>query len=82
MSGSRPLVVAISGRPNAGKSTLFNRLLKRKKAIVHDSPGVTRDENRAALERDGRTIELVDTGGIEEDPLQGGLGRRVHDRTT
>lgn len=81
MTATRPLVVAISGRPNAGKSTLFNRLLRRKKAIVHDSPGVTRDENRAELEREGRTIELVDTGGIEEEPLQGGLGRRVHDRT-
>lgn len=78
---SRPLVVAISGRPNAGKSTLFNRLLKRRKAIVHDSPGVTRDENRAEIERDGRRIELVDTGGIEEDPLSEGLGERVHDRT-
>lgn len=77
----RPLVVAISGRPNAGKSTLFNRLLKRRKAIVHDSPGVTRDENRAEMERDGRKIELVDTGGIEEDPLAGGLGERVHNRT-
>lgn len=80
-SEPRPLVVAISGRPNAGKSTLFNRLLKRRKAIVHDSPGVTRDENRAAVERDGRRIELVDTGGIEEDPLSEGLGERVHDRT-
>ena len=81
MTEPRALVVAISGRPNAGKSTLFNRLLKRRQAIVHDTPGVTRDENRAKLEREGRTIELVDTGGIEEEPLQGSLGRRVHDRT-
>ncbi len=80
-SAARPLVVAITGRPNAGKSTLFNRLLKRRQAIVHDSPGVTRDENRAEMERDGRPIELVDTGGIEEAPLRGGLGERIHNRT-
>ncbi len=80
-TAARPLIVAITGRPNCGKSTLFNRLLKRRQAIVHDSPGVTRDENRAEMERDGRMIELVDTGGIEEAPLRGGLGERVHNRT-
>ncbi|MDG2304698.1 MAG: ribosome biogenesis GTPase Der [Candidatus Binatia bacterium] len=78
---ARPLIVAITGRPNAGKSTLFNRLLKRRKAIVHDTPGVTRDENRAEIERDGRRIELIDTGGIEEAPLSGSLGERIHNRT-
>jgi GTP-binding protein len=77
---TRPLVAAISGRPNAGKSTLFNRLLRRRQAIVHDTPGVTRDENRAELERDGRRIELVDTGGIEE-MAEGALGERVQRRT-
>ena len=82
MSGTnRPLVVAITGRPNAGKSTLFNRLLRRRQAIVHETPGVTRDENRAHMERDGRPIELVDTGGIEEAPKRGGMGERVHNRT-
>ena len=77
---TRPLVVAISGRPNAGKSTLFNRLLRRRQAIVHDTPGVTRDENRAELEREGRRIELVDTGGIEE-MAEGDLDERVQRRT-
>ena len=78
---SRPLVVAISGRPNAGKSTLFNRLLRRRKAIVHGTPGVTRDENRAMLERAGQSIELIDTGGIEAQTMEGSFGSRVQDRT-
>jgi len=80
-SGSAPVVVAIAGRPNAGKSTLFNRLLRRQKAIVHDSPGVTRDENRGVLERDGRRFEIVDTGGIEEQAEPGKLAGRVHQRS-
>jgi len=75
------VVIAIAGRPNAGKSTLFNRLLRRQKAIVHDSPGVTRDENRAVLERDGRRYEIVDTGGIEEQSEPGQLAARVHTRS-
>lgn len=76
-----PVVVAIAGRPNAGKSTLFNRLLRRQKAIVHDSPGVTRDENRAVVRRDGRRFEIVDTGGIEEQAETGRLAGRVHARS-
>lgn len=75
------LVIAIAGRPNAGKSTLFNRLLRRQKAIVHDSPGVTRDENRATVTRDGRRFEIVDTGGIEEQAESGQLANRVHSRS-
>lgn len=75
------LVVAITGRPNAGKSTLFNRLLGTRKALVHDSPGVTRDENRARIERGGVGIELVDTGGIEEQAARDRIGERVDRRT-
>jgi GTP-binding protein len=75
------VVVAIAGRPNAGKSTLFNRLLRRQKAIVHDTPGVTRDENRGVLERGGRRWEIVDTGGIEEQPEPGRVAGRVHERS-
>ncbi|MCP4907765.1 MAG: GTP-binding protein, partial [bacterium] len=63
---TRPFVVAIAGRPNAGKSTLFNRLLGRRHAIVHETAGVTRDENRAFFEREGHDYEMVDTGGIEQ----------------
>lgn len=57
-------VVAIVGRPNVGKSTLLNRLAKRRVSIVHDTPGVTRDRVGVEIELDGRAVEVVDTGGI------------------
>jgi len=63
---SLPLV-AIIGRPNVGKSSIFNRFLKRRLAIVDESPGVTRDRNYAVCEWAGREFYLVDTGGIIPD---------------
>ncbi len=60
----RPLV-AIVGRPNVGKSLLFNRLAGQRLSIVEDIPGVTRDRLYAPCEWAGRTFDLVDTGGIE-----------------
>ncbi len=58
--------MAIVGRPNVGKSTLFNRLAGRKLAIVHDTPGVTRDRREAEVDTGDVRFRIVDTAGFED----------------
>src|SRR3984885_6815941 len=58
--------VVIAGRPNVGKSTLFNRLAGRRAALVADTPGVTRDSKEAEAMLRGRLVRLIDTAGLEE----------------
>ncbi|MCL2267447.1 MAG: ribosome biogenesis GTPase Der [Treponema sp.] len=64
-------VVVIAGRPNTGKSTLFNRLLRKRRAITDPTPGVTRDPVEADCTIDGKTFRLVDTGGFKLADIEG-----------
>ncbi len=73
-------VVALVGRPNVGKSTIFNRLTRSKAAIVHDEPGVTRDRHYGDVVSHGRAYVLIDTGGFDptsDDPMRQGIRRQI-----
>lgn len=73
-------IVAVVGRPNVGKSTLVNRILGRREAVVQDQPGVTRDRVSYDANWNGREFVLVDTGGWISDPVPRVAGLRVLSR--
>jgi GTP-binding protein len=75
-----PLILAIVGRPNVGKSRLFNRLAGRAAAIVHDTPGVTRDRQAVDAVYDGLSLQLIDTAGFE-DAQTGSVAHRMTKQT-
>ena len=69
--GDEAIRVAILGRPNVGKSSLFNALIGAERTIVSDIPGTTRDAIDTVLERDGRVFQLVDTAGLRRKRRRG-----------
>jgi len=71
MSSPPTPIIAIVGRPNVGKSTLFNRFAGRRRALVEDSPGITRDRIVEEIEVGGRRVLLVDTAGLDPEPERG-----------
>lgn len=75
-----PLTLAIVGRPNVGKSRLFNRLAGRAAAIVHDTPGVTRDRQAVETVFEGLSLRLIDTAGFE-DAAAGSIAHRMTKQT-
>src|SRR3982750_1773336 len=75
-----PLILAIVGRPNVGKSRLFNRLAGRTAAIVHDTPGVTRDRQVVDADYDGPALRPIGTAGFE-DGATGSIANRMTQQT-
>ncbi|HKE17417.1 MAG TPA: GTPase, partial [Kofleriaceae bacterium] len=76
--GGREPVVAIVGRPNVGKSTLFNRLVGGRPALVHGTPGLTRDRRYGTVDYDGRVIRIIDTGGLDPEARHEAIGAGIH----
>src|SRR5512146_1323888 len=74
---SAPLI-AIVGRPNVGKSTLFNRLVGGRRALVHDTPHLTRDRRYGEADYFGATLRIVDTGGLDPEAQTDVIGAGIH----
>lgn len=72
--------IAVVGRPNVGKSTLVNRLAHTRKAIVHESPGVTRDRSYHETDWGGRALILIDTGGIESEASKSAFNKEIRNQ--
>jgi GTP-binding protein len=73
-----PPLVAVVGRPNVGKSTLFNRLVGGRPALVHDTPGLTRDRRYGECDYFGTPLRIVDTGGLDPDAARDVIGAGIH----
>ncbi|MBX3157980.1 MAG: ribosome biogenesis GTPase Der [Deltaproteobacteria bacterium] len=71
-------LVGIVGRPNVGKSTLFNRLVGGRPALVHDTPGLTRDRRYGTCDYFGTELRIVDTGGLDPDAATDVIGAGIH----
>ncbi len=71
-------LVAVIGRPNVGKSTLFNRLVGGRPALVHDTPGLTRDRRYGEMDYFGREMRIVDTGGLDPEAAREVVGAGIH----
>ncbi len=73
-----PPLIAIVGRPNVGKSTLFNRLVGGRPALVHDTPGLTRDRRYGECDYFGAVMRVVDTGGLDPEAARDVIGAGIH----
>ncbi len=78
MTGAYAPLLAIVGRPNVGKSTFFNRLVGGRPAMVHETPGLTRDRRYGELDYFGRELRVVDTGGLDPEAERDVIGAGIH----